>query len=175
MTGNDRETFEHCWSQFRTQLKARLVKRSQGNLLSDKQWQQVLQDTAADWTSEESICGRWLMDYQLREPQKADEIRSILLHMHTPSVQIHRNIPRVFETAAPAAGLGAGFLISHQLQASMLGQAAASLVPAGVLYLSVKNLRTQIHEKNLQDQMDARMKQLEPYHHRICEILSPKE
>ena len=76
MTGNDRETFEHCWSQFRTQLKARLVKRSQGNLLSDKQWQQVLQDTAADWTSEESICGRWLMDYQLREPQKADEIRS---------------------------------------------------------------------------------------------------
>lgn len=172
MIQNENGSFEHCWELFQTQLTGRLTKRGQGELLTDKQADQILRDCALDWASEETVCGRWFQNYEKIEPNKAQKIREILQGMGFRSVSDRKEIPRSAEILIPAAGFGAGALISHQMQLSELAQAAAAFLPAGTLYLVVKTLRAQLHEKQVEKQIEGYLHQLEESKDRICKILS---
>lgn len=171
MNQKDRDAFEQCWVTFRTKVEGRLLKRNRNGLLTELQYDQILRDSALDWGSDETLCGRWLRSYAEREPQKAEKIQAVLQGIQFHPVPPRRGIPNAAEIIAPVAGLGTGLFISRQLHASLLTQAAAALLPAGLVYLSVHSARTQLQEKHDQEQLREHLEQLTMFHDQILDIL----
>ena len=121
-----------------------------------------------DWTSNETACGRWLINLAKESPEKAKLIEQVLLEdMQFKALSAAPGVSPVIKTASPAAGAVAGLVISHFAGAGPAVQIASAVIPAVVLGSVMKSAAKGNAGKGVQ----AYLEQLMLYHTSILSIL----
>lgn len=164
--------FEKHWQMFVTKLHGQIKKRSQAGLLPYVQMNMILKDCALDWTSQDTACGRWLMNLTKADPQKAGIIQKILLEdMQFRENPGRKGIPGAVKTVVPVVGAIAGLAISRYSGAGAVTQMISAVAPAAVLMPAMSAVEHQLRESNTDKDLQAYLDQLELYHSSIQSIL----
>lgn len=172
MKAKNVERFEKCWGKFITKLKGRMIKQSEQQQLTYPLLKLTLSDAASCWGSEYEENGRWLMQYSEEEPEKGRLIHRILLeNMEFIEIPLQKDMTDMLNYAVPLAGAAAGLGLSHLFRVKAIGQAISTIVPAAVLYPSMKTLGENIKKQESMERIEQYLSQLEPYRQNIIDII----
>ena len=176
MEQTQKQAFLQLWEMFLTQLEGRIRQRSHGKHLTAEQLNLALRDCALDWMSEETICGRWLMEYRITEPENAALLEQILLQdmQFYPKME-RKGIPSATKVVIPALGSAAGFLLSHHTGANVLVQTVSTVAPAAVLAPIMYTLESMDKNTGWNTELTAYLAQLDLYKKDIMRILTAAE
>lgn len=132
----------------------------------------ILADCVGFWESKHSEGGRWLSDYEEKNPEKASIIEKILLDdmkFIEESSQIEER--DYIKYLAAGGSAAAGLLISRYTGASNWVQTVCTIAPAVVAYPIVSNVISTLSDKQKKVLIQNYMDQLEKYKVSIQRIL----
>lgn len=167
------EHFEITWKDFVIRVRAQINKRCKDKLPSYSVMQAILEDCKLDWEVSDNKYGRWLINFAEEYPEQAELMKQVLVKdmQFSPRTE-KQGLPYAVKVAAPVVGAVAGFSVSHFcFHAPMLVQAACTVVPAVAAPPVVKAIDTQICRKNIAEETNAYIEQLEKYYLSVKGIL----
>lgn len=164
--------FNKLWNDFIVKLNGQILKRSADGMPSIKQMNMILEDCALDWVTEETICGRWFLEYETENPNHGRLIRQVLLEdMRFRECEAQPELPNSAHVVVPAVGAVAGLALSRMLGAGAVVQTAAAIVPAVALSPAMKHMDAQLRSKNIQKLTEEYLLQLDMYYRSILSVL----
>jgi len=164
--------FDRHWSDFQSKLKSRIQMRSQSGALSCPQMNVILKDCALGWDSRGTMWGWWMADLEAQNPDKARIVREILLEdMRFRKIPERKGIHGAVKALVPAAGATAGFAVSRLLEAALSVQLLCAAVLAAVLLPAMLAADRQVHQDNIDAEIQDYLDQLELYHRSIQSVL----
>ena len=163
--------FEHHWKSFLVRLNGKILKLSSQELTLSRM-NLILRDCALDWSSEETVCGRWLIELSAAAPAKAASIRSILLEdMCFTPIDTAGDHSGLLQAAAPVVGLAAGVFLSRYWNAALWQQAVSAVASATIFGAGAKVYGDKRKTSLKAAAQAAYMEQLEKYRSSILSTL----
>ena len=166
------EEFNKLWEDFMVKLNGQIMKRSAEKMPSCKQMNMILEDCVLDWVSQETVCGRWFLQFEAENAKEARLVREILLEdMHFQECESQRELPSAAKIVVPAVGAVAGLAVSRALHAGTVIQAASAIVPAVALSPVMMQVEAQLRSNNTQKLTEEYLQQMDVYYRSILSVL----
>lgn len=169
----EKDKFLSNWNDFITVLRGKLISTSRKQQLTYPLAKLILTDAALAWSSEYEVAGRWLNAYCAANPEKGQLVKQVLTtDMVFTEEQPQGELPAALTYVVPATGAVAGFAISRFcFTTSIWVQAAATLLPAALLYPAAKQMVEGRREQGKDRLINAYIDQLTKYRQSVESIL----
>lgn len=169
---NSKVNFEKNWDKFIKQLKGKLIAQRTKRNFSYPVLKLILAEAVTVWETNYDECGRWLLDYDKENPEKAALIKNILLKdMRFTEIPKKKDASKGIALAVSAAAAAVGFGICTYLDKGMLITAASTVLPAAAAYPAVTVTSGMMKEKNDDDIINAYLGQLEKFRISIIDVI----
>ena len=169
---NDLEEFRAVWKKFMTRLKGAVIQLSEEQRISYSNINIIFDEVASDWSLPYDECGRWLADYEKKEPDKGAVERKILTEdMKLTEEEEAKDFPSAAKYAVPATGAAGGFLVSSLLGAPFWLKAVSAAVPALLLYPVVSAKEASENAANQDQLINSYFGQLKKYRRSVESVI----
>lgn len=166
------ECFEENWQKFITRLHGQIIIEARKQKLSFSMLKLILADHIGFWDIRQEEGGRWLDEYEAKNPEKGAMVRKILVKdMKFSDEFIKNENTDIVKYAVPVAGAVAGFAISNILGATKIVKAAATVAPAVMSYPLVNNISSSMQKQATKEMIGFYIGQLEKYKKSVESIL----
>lgn len=165
--------FESAWTRFSDLCLGKLIEKSGQSALTPAAATMAVKAAAGTWT-DYSECGDWIKQLRAVSSQKADRVLELINGVSFKDVAINAPISDAFISAAALGGSAIGAGVSSLLKWNTAGVILSAVVPAAVLFPSMKKLKSIQVENNRERLINGYMQQLSELKDRIEETIGRK-
>lgn len=169
----DLQAFEERWNRFELRIRMKLSPLFQKEVPTLAVANIALRQASENWLTQYDVDGKWLCDISADSPDKAAIIAEILKKDLRFSEQVENlAFSKIILFGVPILSGVVGLGISSWLQWAALAKAAATLLPAALVYPAVASLTKDSDEKNTADAITKYIRQLDCYKSAIMSALT---
>ncbi len=140
--------FENAWSKFQEMCRAKLLEKNKQCILTVAAAELAVQDAVALWFDVYHICGQWLRSVKIEDATVGEKIEKSLCGIKFETPPVPKGIGDLGIVGITVGGAVAGAGIgSWLLHLGTVGTVLSAVVPAVVLYPSMKTVQKNEREK----------------------------
>ncbi|MCM1054742.1 MAG: hypothetical protein NC394_04380 [Bacteroides sp.] len=162
--------FESAWTRFSDLCLGKLIEKSRQSALTPAAATMAAKAAAGTWT-DYSECGDWIKRLRAESPQKADRVLELIDGISFKEVEVSAPISDAVISAAALGGSAIGAGVSSLLKWNTAGVILSAVVPAAVLFPSMKKIKSIQVENNREKLINGYMQQLSELKRRIAETI----